>query len=113
MPHDDRSNEVYLGGKHLCTALPTGTLTAEQTDAFRVQQREEAARLGRERRNASRRARRELAPMTGDGTPAAESRLVADKTGRNSSRQALDAALRARSSTSLLGIIPIIKNEES
>ncbi|MFE9827013.1 Mu transposase C-terminal domain-containing protein [Streptomyces sp. NPDC005791] len=111
MPHDDRSIEVYLGGKHLCTALPTGTLTAEQTDAFRLQQREEAARLGRERRKASRRARRELAPMTGD-SPAAESRLVADKTGRNSSRQTLDAALRARASTSLLGIIPITKNNE-
>lgn len=112
MSHDDRSVEVYLGGKHLCTALPTGTLTAEQTDAFRLQQRDEAARLGRERRKASRRARRELALMTGDGAPAAESRLVADKVGRGSSRQALDAALRARSSTSLLGITPITKNNE-
>ncbi|MFJ9079360.1 Mu transposase C-terminal domain-containing protein [Streptomyces sp. NPDC102278] len=112
MPHDDRSIEVYLGGKHLCTALPTGQLTAEQTDAFRTQQREEAARLGRERRKASRRARRELAPITGD-SPATESRLVTGRVGRGSSRQALDAALRARSSTSLLGITPITKNEES
>nr|WP_265106947.1 hypothetical protein [Streptomyces sp. ET3-23] len=113
MPHDDRSIEVYLAGKRLCTAHPTGQLTAEQTEAFHRQQREQATRLGRERRRASRRARRELAPMTGDGTPAAESRLVADKTGRNSSRQARDAALRARSSTSLLGITPITKDEES
>ncbi|MFF4364586.1 hypothetical protein [Streptomyces sp. NPDC001594] len=50
--------------------------------------------------------------MTGDGTPAAESRLVPEKVGRGSSRQALDAALRARSSTSLLGITPITKNNE-
>lgn len=113
MPHDDRSIEVYLGGKHLCTAAPTGQLTAEQTETFRRQQRDEAARLGRERRRASRRARRELAPMTGDGTPAAESRLVAAKAGRDASRQARDAALRARSSTSLLGITPITKNEET
>ncbi|MET9694940.1 Mu transposase C-terminal domain-containing protein [Streptomyces sp. NPDC006514] len=111
MPHDDRSIEVYLGGKHLCTALPTGTLTPEQTDVFRLQQRDEADRLGRERRRASRRARRELAPMTGD-SPATESRLVADKVGRGSSRQALDAALRARASTSLLGITPIPTNNE-
>ncbi|MFD7258403.1 Mu transposase C-terminal domain-containing protein [Streptomyces sp. NPDC059874] len=112
MPHDDRTVEVYLDGRHLCTATPTGQLTAEQTEAFRQQQRDEAERLGRERRRASRRARRELAPMTGT-SPATESRLVPAKTGRGASRQALDAALRARSSTSLLGITPITKNEES
>lgn len=112
MPHDDRTVEVYLAGKHLRTATPTGQLTAEQTEAFRQQQRDEAERLGRERRRASRRARRELAPMTGT-SPATESRLVPAKTGRGASRQALDAALRARSSTSLLGITPITKNEES
>ncbi|GAB2469503.1 Mu transposase C-terminal domain-containing protein [Streptomyces incanus] len=110
MPHDDRTIEVYLAGKHLCTATPTGQLTPEQTEAFRQQQRDEAARHGREQRKASRRARRELTPMTGD-TPPAESRLVAEKVGRDSSRKALDAALRARSSTSLLGITPIIKKE--
>ncbi|MFI7089654.1 hypothetical protein ACIBUR_39470 [Streptomyces anulatus] len=49
--------------------------------------------------------------MTGD-SPATESRLVADKVGRGSSRQALDAALRARASTSLLGITPIPTNTE-
>lgn len=113
MPHDDRSIEVYLGGKHLCTAYPTGQLTEAQTEAFRKHAAAEAERLGKERRRASRRARRTLAPMTGDGTPPAESRLVPEKAGRGASRQALDAALRARSSTSLLGITPITKNEET
>lgn len=104
MPHDDRSIEVYLGAAHLCTAYPSGQLSEEQTEAFRAHARAEADRLGKERRKASRRARRTLAPMTGDGTPAAESRLVTEKTGRGASRKALDAALRARSSTSLLGL---------
>ncbi|MFI0743336.1 Mu transposase C-terminal domain-containing protein [Streptomyces sp. NPDC021100] len=113
MPHDDRTIEVFQRGKHLCTAYPTGQLTAEQTEAFRAHARAEAERLGRERRRASRRSRRELAPMTGDGTPAQESRLVAEKNGRIATRQARDAALRARSSTSLLGITPIPQKKES
>ncbi|GGO57811.1 hypothetical protein GCM10012286_75490 [Streptomyces lasiicapitis] len=112
MPHDDRQIEVYLTGKHLCTATPTGQLTPEQTEAFRQQQRDETERLGRERRRASRRARRELTPMTGDSPAATESRLVSEKTGRNASRQALDAALRARSSTSLLGITPLTTTDK-
>ncbi|MCX4529886.1 Mu transposase C-terminal domain-containing protein [Streptomyces sp. NBC_01551] len=113
MPHDGRTIEVFLGGKHLCTAYPTGQLTPEQTEAFREHARAEAERLGRERRPASRRSRRELAPMTGDGAGAQESRLVAEKTGRAVSRQARDAALRARSSTSLLGITPLTQKKES
>ncbi|MFE2870948.1 Mu transposase C-terminal domain-containing protein [Embleya sp. NPDC059259] len=56
MPHDDRSIEVYGDGAHLCTAHPTGHLTPEQTEAFREHARAEAARLGLERRRASRRA---------------------------------------------------------
>ncbi|MFI5773657.1 Mu transposase C-terminal domain-containing protein [Streptomyces sp. NPDC051658] len=112
MPHDDRQIEVYLAGKHLCTAHPTGLLTAEQTDAFRIHAAAEAKRLGQERRRASHRARRTLAPMTGDGTPATESRLVDQKTGRGATRKALDAALRARSSTSLLGITPLTTTDK-
>ncbi|MEU7068131.1 Mu transposase C-terminal domain-containing protein [Streptomyces sp. NPDC046161] len=53
MPHDDRTIEVSLRGTHLCTARPTGQLTAEQAEAFRRQQRDEAERLGRERREAA------------------------------------------------------------
>ncbi|NEB59736.1 DDE-type integrase/transposase/recombinase [Streptomyces sp. SID8111] len=113
MPHDDRTIEVFLGGKHLCTAHPTGQLSPEQTEAFRAHARAEAERLGKERRRASRRSRRELAPMTGDGAPAQESRLVAEKTGAATSQRARDAALRARSSTSLLGITPLTKKKES
>ncbi|MFE2864914.1 Mu transposase C-terminal domain-containing protein [Embleya sp. NPDC059259] len=102
MPHDDRWIEVYLHGSHLCTAYPTGQLTPEQTQAFREAARAEAERLGNERRRTARRARRELAPLTGDGTAAAESRLVTGAAGREASRAAQDAALTARSSTSLL-----------
>ncbi|MER6018827.1 Mu transposase C-terminal domain-containing protein [Streptomyces anulatus] len=104
MPHDDRTIEVYLGAEHLCTAYPTGQLTEAQTDAFREHARAEAERLGRERRRASRQARRTLAPMTGDAAPA-ESRLVAAADGRSRTQRERDAALAARSSTSLLGLI--------
>lgn len=55
MPHDGRSIEVYDGERNLCTAYPTGRLTAAQADAFREHARAEAERLGRERRRASRR----------------------------------------------------------
>ncbi|MFE9240519.1 hypothetical protein [Streptomyces sp. NPDC007007] len=43
--------------------------------------------------------------MTGDGTPAAESRLVAAADGRVRTQRDRDAALAARASTSLLGLI--------
>ncbi|GGV45261.1 hypothetical protein GCM10010293_53150 [Streptomyces griseoflavus] len=105
MPHDDRSIEVYDGPKHLCTAYPTGQLTPEQTDAFRAHARAEAERLGRERRRATRQARRTLAPMTGDSAAPAESRLVPAADGQVRTRRDRDAALAARASTSLLGLI--------
>lgn len=113
MPHDDRSIEVYDGETHLCTAFPTGQLTAAQTDAFREHARGEAERLGRERRRATRQARRTLAPMTGDGTPPAESRLVPEGDGRTRTQRERDQALAARASTSLLGLIDPIADPES
>ncbi|MFJ9079366.1 Mu transposase C-terminal domain-containing protein [Streptomyces sp. NPDC102278] len=113
MPHDDRSIEVYDGETHLCTAFPTGQLTAAQTDAFREHARAEAERLGRERRRASRQARRTLAPMTGDGAPPAESRLVPEGDGRTRTQREHDQALAARASTSLLGLIDPTADPES
>ncbi|MFC8898523.1 Mu transposase C-terminal domain-containing protein [Streptomyces cinereoruber] len=104
MPHDDRTIEVYLGPEHLCTAYPTGQLTPAQTDTFREHAHAEAERLGRERRRASRQARRTLAPMTGDNAPA-ESRLVPAADGQARTQRERDAALAARASTSLLGLI--------
>ena len=106
MPHDDRSIEVYLGQSHLCTAVPTGQMTAEQTEQFRAHARAEAKRLGAERRKASRNTRRELAPMTGSG-PAEESRLVPRTRGRSASGRAEDAGLRSRARTDMLGLVPM------
>lgn len=59
MPHDDRFVEVYLEGAHLCTAHPAERLTPEQSEAFRAHTRQEARRLGQERRRATARARGE------------------------------------------------------
>ncbi|WP_331747611.1 Mu transposase C-terminal domain-containing protein (plasmid) [Streptomyces sp. NBC_00853] len=113
MPHDDRQIEVYVGTEHMCTAYPTGQLTPEQTEAFRVHARAEAKRLGAERRKASRRARRELAPMTGDGAAPTESRLVAAADGRARTQRDRDQALTARASTSLLGLTDPTADPES
>jgi len=107
MPHDDRSIEVYLDGVHLCTAHPSGQLTPEQTEAFRVHAARETKRLGQERRRAAGRARRELAPMTGQQGEAVETRMVPARSGLAVTRQSLDTALRARASTSLLGLKPV------
>ncbi|MFJ2863980.1 Mu transposase C-terminal domain-containing protein [Kitasatospora sp. NPDC087314] len=106
MPHDDRWIEVYLHGRHLCTARPAGHLTAEQSEAFREHAREEADRLGRERRRASRRARRELAPMTGTGA-AEPSRLVHPTDAAQAVQRAGQALLSARARTDLLGLTPV------
>ncbi|MER7669629.1 Mu transposase C-terminal domain-containing protein [Kitasatospora sp. NPDC096128] len=111
MPHDDRQIEVYLGGAHLCTAYPSGQLTDEQADHWRTQQREEAERLGRERRAASRRARTVLAPMTGPGTPV-PSKLVPRTAAAGHAGRSLDAALRAKASSSLLGLTPTLPAPE-
>ncbi|WP_331718491.1 Mu transposase C-terminal domain-containing protein [Streptomyces virginiae] len=113
MPHDDRQIEVYAGTEHLCTAYPTGQLTPEQTEAFREHARAEAKRLGAERRKAAKRARRELAPMTGDGATPAESRLVSAADGRARTQHDRDQALAAKASTSLLGLTDPTADPES
>lgn len=106
MPHDDRQIEVYLNGKHLCTSYPSGQLTDAQRDAFRDHAAAETRRLGAERRRASRRARRELAPMTGDGAAPAEVRHVPAAAAVRAGGRAADQVLRAKARTNLLGLTP-------
>lgn len=104
MPHDDRSVEVYLDGKHLCTAYPQGQLSGEQVEAFRAHARAETKRLGAARRKASARSRAELVPLTGAETTAVEARLVPAGAAGAPTRSRLDAELRRRSRTDLLGL---------
>jgi putative transposase len=111
MPHDERSIEVYLAGAHLATAFPSNALSADQLDAWRDHQRAEARRLGAERRKAARRARTELAPMV-DGSSAEPSRAVPRDQAAIAVRTSTDAALRAASSTSLLGLNPRASAEQ-
>ncbi|MDE3721399.1 Mu transposase C-terminal domain-containing protein [Nocardiopsis sp. N85] len=117
MPHDNRSIEVYTGGKHLCTAYPQAHLTPEQVQAFRTAQKEEARRLAAAQRRSARRSRTELAPMTG-ATPAAESRLMPAEDGDELARRRFDQALAAKSSTSLLGLVdptvhPVVEENQN
>ncbi|MFI6536753.1 Mu transposase C-terminal domain-containing protein [Nonomuraea sp. NPDC050547] len=106
MPHDDRFVEVYLEGRHLCTAHPAERLTPEQTEAFRAHTRAEARRLGAERRRATARARAELVPITetSAGSPPTESRIVPPTAAAAASARTRDDQLRRRASTSLLGL---------
>jgi putative transposase len=104
MPHDDRFVEVYLDGAHLCTAYPQGQLTDEQTEQFRAHARAEARRLAGERRRAARRARSALVPLTDQQTTATEARLVPAERVVAPTRSRLDAELRRRSRTDLLGL---------
>ena len=68
-PHDLRQIEVFRGDMWLCTAWPQGALTDEQRQAVLERRRADAAELGRRQRQASRRARARLAPITEPGTP--------------------------------------------
>ena len=68
-PHDLRQIEVFRGDLWLCTAWPQGALTDEQRQAVLERRRADAAELGRRQRQASRRARARLAPITEPGTP--------------------------------------------
>jgi putative transposase len=104
MPHDDRFIEVYLDGKHLCSAYPQGQLSAEQTEQFRAHARAEAKRLAGERRRAARRARSSLVPLTDQQTAVAEARLVPAAHAVTPTRSRLDAELRRRARTDLLGL---------
>ena len=104
MPHDDRFVEVYLHGKHLCTAYPQGQLTDEQTEQFRAHARAEAKRLAGERRRAARRARSALVPLTGEQSAATEARLVPAEHALAPTRSRLDTELRRRARTDLLGL---------
>lgn len=107
MPHDDRWIEVYRRGEYLCTAHPSAQLTREQREAFREHARSEAGRLGRERRRAARRARRELAPMTAAQHAAEPSCLVRPCEAAKAARHAGEALLRARARGDLLGVVPV------
>lgn len=107
MPHDERWIEVYRRGEYLCTAHPSAQLTPEQREAFREHARSEAERLGRERRRAARRARRELAPMTATQGAAEPSRLVRPGEAAQSVQHAGEALLKARARSDLLGIVPV------
>ena len=66
-PHDLRQIEVFRGDAWLCTAYPQGALTGEQREAVLARRRADAAELGRRHRQASRRARARLAPITEPG----------------------------------------------
>ncbi|MFF1873198.1 Mu transposase C-terminal domain-containing protein [Kitasatospora herbaricolor] len=107
MPHEDRWIEVYRRGEYLCTAHPSAQLTPEQREAFREHARAEAERLGRERRRAARRARRELAPMTAAQGAAEPSRLVRPGEAAQAVQHAGEALLKARARADLLGIVPV------
>ncbi len=113
MPHDDRQIEVYAGAEHLCTAYPTGQLTPSRPmpSAPTPAPRPNAWAANGAGHHAG--PRRELAPMTGDGTAAVESRLVAATDGRARTQQDRDQALAARASTSLLGLIDPTADPES
>jgi putative transposase len=57
MPHDDRFIEVYLDGRHLCTAHPQDQLSPEEAEEYRAHARAEARQLAALRRRAAARAR--------------------------------------------------------
>lgn len=66
-PHDLRQVEIFRGDTWLATAYPQDTLTDEQRAAVLQRRRDDAAELTKRRRRASRRARAQLAPITGPG----------------------------------------------
>lgn len=107
MPHEDRFIEVYLDGKHLCTAEPVGYLSPDKTEAFRAHERAETKRLAAERRRAASRARQELAALTGSESTAEPSRLVPEVTARARTAARGSDVLRVKASSSLLGLPPI------
>jgi len=78
-PHDDTSVEVFRAGAHLCTALPQGTLGAEERAAVLQHRREDAARQAALARRATRRARERFAPATAPGEPAGVSVIGASQ----------------------------------
>lgn len=104
LPHDNRTLEVYSGDEHLCTAHPQAHLSPEQVAAFRDAHKAEARRLAAERRRTTRRARTELAPMTGSA-PATESRLLPAAAEDELAARRTQRRMAERSSTSLLGLV--------
>jgi len=68
-PHDMRQIEVFDGDTWLCTACPQDALPESERDAVLARRRADAAELGRRQRQASRRARARLAPVTAPGEP--------------------------------------------
>lgn len=79
MPHDPHFVEVYLNGKHLCTARPKNDMTKEEQDEIHAERRTEADELKRLHTLAEKAAREELmiAGDAPDGQPATSSGLAA------------------------------------
>lgn len=67
MPHDQREIEIWREGEFVALAKPQNALTAEETERYLQQKREDAKRMNRLRRKASREARMRSAPVTGSG----------------------------------------------
>lgn len=79
-PHDDTSIEVFRGGSHLCTALPQGTLTAEQRAAVLARRRVDAAAQARRQRRATRLLRDRTSPATAT-EPAVDLTVIGERAG--------------------------------
>lgn len=103
MSHDDRSIEVYLDATHLCTAYPAQRLSPEQTQEYLENAARERKRLTAERRKVSVRTRAELAPLTGGGARAEESRVLPPAAADEPAARRGDALLRRKARSNLLG----------
>lgn len=102
-PHDDTSVEIFRAGAHLCTALPQGTLGAEERAAVLQRRREDAARQAALARRATRRARERFAPATAPGEPNSVS-VVDTSTASAEAARDDSRMLRKAARTDLLGL---------
>jgi len=104
MPHDQREIEIWSDGEFVALAKPQNALSAEEVERFQQQKAEDAKRMNRLRRVASRRARSRMAPRRGTGDPAQEVVRVDRDEARRESATRVDVEIKDLAAEELLDL---------
>jgi putative transposase len=104
MPHDDRTIEVYLGGTHLCTALPGAAAVPGADRGVPGERRPRTQAAHRRAAQGIRAGPGRAAPLFRGETRAEESRVLPPHAGDELAARRGDALLRRKARSSLLGL---------
>jgi len=100
-PHDDTRIEVFRAGRHLCSAVPQGTLTAEERAAILAQRRADTAEQARRQCRVTRQMRQRSGPATA-AQPSEDLTVISGGLAAALDKRAADQAMQRMARVDLL-----------